>query len=86
MLALASMPLMSIHCAGGAFQRKIALTKPATPAHGVAGGATITNEQYVLSPHTMASQAFNATGPPALLAKPQGSLPRATLIFAFAVC
>src|SRR5438552_12243780 len=85
-IALSSMPPMSTDCVVGAFQRKTALTKPATPDHAVAGGAAITNEQYVLSPHTMASQALSVMGPPAVVAKPQGSLPSAVYILAFALC
>src|SRR5205814_6659858 len=80
------MPLMSSHCVGGAFQRKTDLTKPATPDHAAPGGATTTNEQYVLSPHTMASHARSATDPPDDAANPHGSLPSATWIFAFALC
>src|SRR2546423_63295 len=80
------MPLMSIDCVVAAFHLKTALTKPATPAQLVLGGAAITNVQYVRSPHTTASQAPSVTGPPDALAKPQGSLPSATLILAFVLC
>ena len=50
------------------------------------GGATRTNEQYVVSPHTTASQASRETTPPGTLAKPHGNFPRAADIFAFADC
>src|SRR5262245_20224732 len=83
---LASMPLMSIHCAGGAFQRKIDLTKPATPVHVEFGGDTSTNEQYVLSPHTIASHALSVSAPPFVLAKPHGRRPSATQILALGLC
>src|SRR5690242_17068504 len=80
------MPLISIDWLGGAFQRKIDLTKPATPVHVESVGETTTNEQYGLSPHTIASHARSVRAPLLVLAKPQGSLPRATEIFALALC
>ena len=43
--ALASMPLMSIDCEGGAFQRKTDLMNPATPAQLEPGWATRMNVQ-----------------------------------------
>src|SRR5690349_19015218 len=80
------MPLTSSICVGGAFQRKTDLTKPATPDHAVVGGATTTNVQYVVSPHTTASHALNNIGPPDVAANPHGSLPSAACIRAFARC
>src|SRR5690242_20345087 len=77
---------MFTDCVGGAFHRKTALMKPATPFQAVPGGATNTNEQYVWSPHTMPSQPSRVTEPPAVLENPQGSLPSATEILAFADC
>src|SRR6185295_9036684 len=80
------MPLMSIACVVGAFQRNTALMKPAIPGQVVSVGETSTNTQYVLAPQTIASHARRAGDPPELLAKPQGNLPSATEIRAFALC
>ena len=77
---------MSIDWVAGAFQRKMALMNPAMPAQLVLVGEATTNEQYVLSPHTMASHALRTTGPPAVLAKPHGNFPSATDILALALC
>src|SRR4051812_20297049 len=49
-----------IVCEVGAVHRHTALTKPATPAQLVFGGATRTNTQYEFLPQTTASHACSA--------------------------